>query len=166
MVASGMEGTSRQLALLQAAIKILGVAILLPFFIAERAFDFPFLFHAVLAATSSPTTQVALVYLACQIAAVVAHVLFDKLLQPLLERLAPPSPDETASKPRYLYDQALSEPETALALVDREQARVFSFLPLHLGRERSLGKWRNSTAKWRRARGRDGLGRCHRPFSE
>lgn len=133
MVATGMGGTSRQLAILQALVKILGIAALLPLFVVERTFDVPLLIHGVRAVSESPTTQVALVYLACQIAAVVAQAIFDKPLLPLLERLAPPSADEAASKPRYLYDQALSEPETALALVDREQMRVFGFLPLHLG---------------------------------
>lgn len=133
IVASGMTGTSRQLALLQVIVKILGIAALLPLFVAERAFGVPLLAHAIRFVTDDPSKQVALVYLTCQIAAVAAEAVFNKPLQPMLERLAPPSPEEAVSKPRYLYDQALSEPETALALVDREQARVFGFLLLHLG---------------------------------
>jgi phosphate:Na+ symporter len=133
MVTSGMTGTSRQLAILQASVKILGIAVLLALFVVERVFGVPLLAHTIRFVTGDPSKQVALVYLACQIAAVVAQVVFDRPLQPLIERLAPPSPEEAVSKPRYLYDQALSEPETALALVDREQARVFGFLSLHLG---------------------------------
>jgi len=38
--------------------------------------------------------------------------------QPLLARLAPPSAAEGLSRPRYLYEQALAEPSTALTLVD------------------------------------------------
>ncbi len=133
LVAWGVSGTSRQFPILQALVKILGIAVLLPFFVAERVFDVPLLAHAIRAVTSDPSKQVAFVYLACQIAAVVAQILFDKPLQLLLQRLAPASLEEAVSKPRYLYHQALDEPETALALVDREQARVFGFLPLHLG---------------------------------
>ncbi len=133
IIISGVTGTSRQLPILQALVKILGVAALLPFFIAERLFDVPLLAHAIRFVTHDPSKQVALVYLACQIAAVGVQAVFDKPLQPLLRRLAPPSVEEAVSKPRYLYHQALGEPETALALVDREQARVFSFLPLYLG---------------------------------
>jgi phosphate:Na+ symporter len=133
MVASGMEGSSRQLAILQALVKILGVAALLPLVVIERTLHVPLLVHLFRAITGDLAKQVALVYLACQIAAVAVQALFDRALQPLLSRLAPPSVEETASKPRYIYEQALADPETALALVDREQARIFGFLPLHLG---------------------------------
>ncbi len=133
IVATGMTGASRQLAILQAAVKILGVLALLPLFAVERTFDVPLLAHAIRFVSGDPSKQVALVYLACQIATVAAAALFDRPLQPLLRRLAPPSLEEAVSKPRYLYEQALSEPETALALVDLEQARVFGLLPLHLG---------------------------------
>ncbi len=133
LVSAGMEGSSRQLAILQAAVKILGVVALLPLVVAERAFHVPLLTALIHLITSDLAKQVALVYLACQIAAVAVQAVFDRALQPLLTRMAPPSVEEAASKPRYLYDQALEEPETALALVDREQARVFGFLPLYLG---------------------------------
>ena len=128
-----MEGSSRQLAILQAAVKILGVGVLLPLVIVERAFHVPLLEALIRLITSDIGKQVALVYLACQIAAVAVQAVFDRALNPLLAYMAPPSLEETASKPRYLYDQALAEPETALVLVDREQARVLSFLPLYLG---------------------------------
>jgi phosphate:Na+ symporter len=132
-VASGVSGTPRQLPLMQALIKVLGVALLLPFFILEDVFHVPLLAHLIRSVTSDPSRQVALVYLACQVAAVIAQTLFEQMLIPLLERLAPASVEEAVSKPRFLYHQALGEPETALTLVDREQSRVFSFLPLHLG---------------------------------
>ena len=133
IVSAGMEGSSRQLAILQAAVKILGVGVLLPLVIVERAFHVPLLEALIRLITSDIGKQVALVYLACQIAAVAVQAVFDRALNPLLAYMAPPSLEETASKPRYLYDQALAEPETALVLVDREQARVLSFLPLYLG---------------------------------
>ncbi len=69
MVASGMEGSSRQLAILQALVKILGVAALLPFVVVERAFHVPLLMALIRLITSDLAKQVALVYLACQIAA-------------------------------------------------------------------------------------------------
>jgi phosphate:Na+ symporter len=133
LVASGVSGTSRQLPLLQASVKILGIALLLPIFFVERALHVPLLASAIRSVSSDPGRQVAFVYLACQIAAVVAQLVFDKMITPLIEKLAPPSLEEAVSKPRYIYHQALSEPETALTLVDREQARVFGFLPLYLG---------------------------------
>lgn len=133
MVASGVGGTSRQLPILQAGVKILGIGVLLPFFAIERVFHVPLLGHAIRFLSHDPSRQVALTYLACQLAAVAAQAPFDRPLRLLAARMAPASHEEAASTPRYLYPEALSDPDTALALVDREQARVFSFLPLHLG---------------------------------
>jgi len=133
IVASGVSGTPRQLPILQALVKVLGIVLLLPAFAIERIFHIHLLEHTVQLLTGDRSRQVAYVYLACQISAVIAQLLFSKLIPPLLQRLAPPSHEEAVSKPRYLYAQALSEPESALALVDREQARVFNFLPLYLG---------------------------------
>ena len=61
-------------------------------------------------------------------------------VQPWLERLSPPQPQESFAKPRYLYDQAVDDPETALTLVDREQMRVFALLPLYFGLDEHLGE--------------------------
>ncbi len=133
LIASGVGGTSRQLPILQAIVKMLGIVVLLPFFIVEHTVHVPLINHAIHALTNNPSRQVAYVYVTCQIAAVIAQLVFSKLIPPLLQRLAPPSQEEAVSKPRYLYHQALSEPESALPLVDREQARVFNFLPLYLG---------------------------------
>jgi phosphate:Na+ symporter len=109
------------------------VAVLLPLFLGERAFGVPLLAHGIRFLVHDAAKQVALVYVICQIAAVGAQVLFNRPLQLLAQRWAPASLEEAISRPRYIYDQALSEPETALALVDREQARVFSLLLVHLG---------------------------------
>jgi phosphate:Na+ symporter len=133
VVASSVTGTARQIPMYQAAVKILGIAILLPIFIAERTFGVPLLATGIRFFTHDAGKQVAIVYLICQIAAVIAQGLFNKPLQLLVRRLSPASLEESVSKPRYLYHQALSEPETALALVDREQRRVFSYLPVYLG---------------------------------
>ncbi|MGO9134938.1 MAG: Na/Pi cotransporter family protein [Methylovirgula sp.] len=133
MIARGALGTSRQLPILQAFVKILGIAVLLPLFGIEQIFHVPLLMHAIRASTDDPGRMVAYIYLACQLAAVMAEIIFSPLLDRLLLRVAPPSHEETASKPRYLYHQALNEPESALALVDREQDRVFDYLALHFG---------------------------------
>jgi len=142
-----ISGKPRQLALLQALFKILGVALLLPLFFIEDAFGTKLLMNAARDLAASPAHQVALIYLECQIAAVAAQILFTRPLLPVLERISPPSAEENLSTPRFLYADALSEPESALALVDREQSRLASLMPLHLGiddhmeeAERRLGR--------------------------
>lgn len=133
IMGASVSGTPRQFPIFQAAVKILGIALLLPFFCVERIFGIPLFAHAILFVAHEPSRQVALAYVICQLAAVAAQVAFKKPLELLAQRLAPISHDESVSKPRYLYDQALGEPETALALVDREQARLFGYLPVYVG---------------------------------
>jgi phosphate:Na+ symporter len=139
MVAAKIRGASRQLALFQAIVKLVGVAILLPVYLIEHYTRVPLLSAGIQALTADPGHQVALVYLACQLAAVATQLLFGEAMQPLLERWSPPQPQESFAKPRYLYDQAVDDPETALTLVDREQARIFALLPLYVGLDDHLG---------------------------
>jgi phosphate:Na+ symporter len=133
LVAAQTAGTPRQLAIYQTLLKSAGIALLLPALIVEQAGHVPLLAAWVRAATDSPGLRIGLVYLACQVAAVAAAALLARVIQPVLERLAPPSAAESLSRPRYLYEQALAEPATALSLVEREQSRIFALLPLHLG---------------------------------
>ena len=139
MVAAKIRGASRQLALFQAIVKLGGVAMLLPIYLIEHYTGEPLLAAGIQALTSDTGHQVALVYLACQLGAVAMQLLFGDALQPLLERWSPTQPQESFAKPRYLYDQAVDDPETAITLVDREQARVFALLPLYFGLDEHLG---------------------------
>jgi phosphate:Na+ symporter len=139
LVAAQTSGTPRQLAIYQALIKSAGVMLLLPLLIVERTLQLPLVAAGVRWLATEPGLQIGLVYLACQTTSVAVAAAFEPVMQPMLERLAPPSPVESLSRPRYLYDQALKEPETALMLVDREQTRIFALLPLHLGIVDALG---------------------------
>lgn len=128
-----ISGKPRQLAILQALFKVLGVVLLLPLFFVEQAFGVPLILGATHQFAATPPHQVALIYLACQLAAVAVQILFARAMTPLLAMLSPPSTEENLSSPRYLYADALSEPASALDLVDREQARVGALMPLYLG---------------------------------
>ena len=128
-----ISGKPRQLAVLQALFKVLGVVLLLPLFFAERAFGVPLILGAARALAGAVSHQVALIYLVCQLAAVTVQILFGRALTPLLAMLSPPSTEESLSAPRYLYADALSEPASALELVDREQGRVGALMPVYLG---------------------------------
>ncbi len=139
LVAAKTTGTPRQLAIYQTLIKSAGVVLLLPLFVIEQAFGVPLVAAAIRAISAAPGFQIGLVYLACQLTAVAVAGALEGVIQPMLERLAPPSAAESLSRPRYLYDQALAEPDTAVTLVEREQTRIFALLPLHLGIADPLG---------------------------
>ena len=102
--------------------------------------DHPLLGAAIRVLTDDPGRQIAYIYLACQFAAVASQLALGDVVQPWLERWSPPQPQESFAKPRYLYDQAVDDPETALTLVDREQARIVALLPLYFGLDEHLGE--------------------------
>lgn len=134
LIATSMKGKVRQLAILQVLVKALGVAVLLPLFVIEDYFGQPLLAHAIKAITPDPSLQIAIVYAVIQFVSVLAQEVLNKPLWPLIVLLSPPSAEDALSTPKYLYAQALDDPETALTLIDREQARVFSLLPLYIGK--------------------------------
>jgi len=72
---------------------------------------------------------VALVYLLLQIVSAVLTTAFRDRIMAAIMRLSPPTVEEALSKPRYIYAEALDEPRAALDLVEREQVRLFEFLP-------------------------------------
>jgi phosphate:Na+ symporter len=132
LIATSMKGKVRQLAILQVVVKALGVAVLLPLFMIEHYFEVPLLAYAVRATTADPSLQIAIVYAVIQFVSVLALEVLNRPLWPLIVLLSPPSAEDALSTPKYLYVQALDDPETAVTLIDREQARVFSLLPLYI----------------------------------
>jgi phosphate:Na+ symporter len=123
-MASNLRGVARQPALFQTLFKSIGTVVLVSLFWAERATDAPLV--AAWAGRWSADTgqQIAAVYLLFQLlTAVVVSVLLGPANR-LISRASPSTPEEELARPRYLYEQALEEPETAIALVEREQLRL------------------------------------------
>jgi phosphate:Na+ symporter len=134
-----IRGVARQIALFEVIIKLLSISALLPLYLIERYAGVPLLGAAIQQMTPDVGQQVALVYIACQVATVAAQILIGDAIQPLLDRFAPPQQQESLMRPLYLYDLAVEDPETAVTLVDREQARIFALLPLYFGLDDHLG---------------------------
>ena len=129
LLASGLEGHARQLSLCQAGLRALTALILLPLFFVERDGGIPLVLALLRAAADSPTTQCALAYLLCQLVLVLASQISARWLLRQARTMAPPSLQESLMKPHYLFDEATSDPATALSLVDLERRRLVSFLP-------------------------------------
>ncbi len=130
IVGCRMQGTGRQLLLFQAFGKALGVAVLLLLAAAERALGLPSAMHVlVLTLASGPGAQTGIAFTVVQLTAAVLATLLRHPLARLCARLSPTDPGESLSRPRFLYDEALDEPTTALDLATREQARLAALLP-------------------------------------
>lgn len=66
------------------------------------------------------------VYLASMIAALLSGIALLPVAVRLLKWLSPPTIEQDLSHPMYLHDEALSVPDTALDLAEKEQLRLFS----------------------------------------
>ncbi|GHD39778.1 hypothetical protein GCM10017083_02150 [Thalassobaculum fulvum] len=132
LLSANLTGSGRQIALVQVMAKIAGVGLLLPLYLADLVFAIPGGDAVRAAATAAPDRAVALLYLALQLVAALAMLPLARPALALAARAAPESEEERLSRPRYLYDQAVEDPESAIELVRREQARIFARLPLLL----------------------------------
>ena len=136
-MASNLRGTARQLAIFQGFFKALGALILVPLFYVEIAGGIPLARALILKMSDGFGHQMALVYLLFQVAAATLISFLHAPAQRLLDRISPPTAEETLSRPQFIYDQALEEPETALELVAREQLRLARHLPQYLDAARA-----------------------------
>ena len=132
LLSSNLDGTARQLGLFQSCLKLLAAALFVPLHLVEQAWGVPLVQAGATALSTSPATRIALIYLLFQIGAAVLGWLFRRPLASMLAALSPPTDEETLMRPRYLFDEAIADPDTALALVEREQARLMTALPDYL----------------------------------
>lgn len=132
LLSANLTGSGRQIALVQVMAKVAGVGLLLPLYLADLVFAIPGGDAVRAAATAAPDRAVALLYLALQLVAALAMLPLARPALALAALAAPESEEERLSRPRYLYDQAVEDPESAIDLVRREQARIFARLPLLL----------------------------------
>jgi len=139
LMAGGTAGSARQLILYQLVLKAAGVLAVLTLLLGERYAGLPLLHAAFTMAGLAAASELAVLYLLLQLAAEASLRPWRAAVERLLERRAPPSEEEVLGKPRYLQDDALVEPETALLLVDREQLRLLAALPDYLDELRSEG---------------------------
>ena len=129
LLSGNLTGAGRQLAFIQLAVKALGVLILLPLLLLAQAADARGSASVIARLGGSAAEQVAVAFLILQVVSAVSAGVFSRVLLTMAGRLFPPSLRDVLSKPHFIYEQALDEPETALDLVEQEQARVLVLLP-------------------------------------
>lgn len=127
-LASNLAGRQRQIANLQFACKAIGSLILIPLIEIELDLGPPMVLALVRSLSADPAAQAAYVYLILQVVSALVVTVVQTPLMAVLERASPPTQEEELSRPRFIYEQALDEPETALELAEREQVRLARFL--------------------------------------
>jgi len=129
LLASGLDGASRQLALAQGMLRTLSVILLLPLYFVEHYAAVPLLLVPVRMLASEPILQTGLLFLVAQVASVVVMMFFGRFLVQFTQWLSPLDLGTALDRPRYLFDEAVNDPATALKLAQLEHAAVISVLP-------------------------------------
>lgn len=132
ILSSGLKGSSRQIGRFQDLFKITGSTLFVILFYIEHYTGLPLVEGLAEALSSHVETQMALVNLFYNLT---MAILMCSLLGPierLLDRFWPASDTEDFAKVQYLHPQALTDPETALDLVEKEQMRLVTRLPSYL----------------------------------
>jgi phosphate:Na+ symporter len=132
ILASGLKGSSRQIGRFLDLFKIAGTALFVLLFYVEWLTDVPLVKALVESFGVRVETQMALVNLLYNLTMAVVLCCLLGPVQRLLERFWPASDVEDFAKVQYLHPQALSDAETALDLVEKEQMRLVNRLPLYL----------------------------------
>ncbi len=129
MLSAGLRGRQRQVAMYQVAFNFVAAAVMVPLFVIEVFGGVPLLIALTQELTAVPSLQLAYVHVIFNVAGGLALLPFVGLASRILTARYPPPPEEDDARPRFLYDQAVQEPETALDLVALEQQRLASYLP-------------------------------------
>ena len=126
LMAAKLSGTGRQLAYFQFIFKIIGSLLLIMLFYLENSYHWPLLKAGLNEIDTKLGAQIAFVYFAMQLAGVIGVLPFGPIIAKLCHRFSPPTKHEELSSPQFLYDQALEDPQTAIALAECEAKEIVS----------------------------------------
>jgi phosphate:Na+ symporter len=129
LLAQGLEGALRQLALCQAGLRGLAAAVMLPLLLIEQSTGLPLVLAAARSLAEGVAMQCGLIYLAFQLAVYGVTVIGGRWLATTVATLSPEQTHVSQARPAYLFDEAVNDPETALSLATLEYHRLVSVLP-------------------------------------
>ena len=119
-----VKGTPRQLTLCLDLFKISGVALFVILLYIESIGHVPLVYALAQQVFVRIDRQMAFIFLLMNLTMAVVFTAALPMVVRFLEWATPADTAEDPSKPRYLYDEALDEPATALDLIDKEQLRL------------------------------------------
>jgi len=128
LLASGITGVVRRVPIYQIWFNLVGVPVFGILFLIEVEWHKPLLLAFLRTLPIGGGPQIALLGIIYNVVVVGILLLTMKPASRLLEYLIPETPSDTLSRPRYLQDQALSEPHLAIVLIGREHIRLLEAL--------------------------------------
>lgn len=129
LLASGMDGPARQLALCQGLLRAATTLALLGLLALEVLADVPLMLALSGWIAQDLAHQASLIYLFYQCALVLISIVGGRWLAALARRWSPAVEAMSHLQPEYLFDEGVDDPETALSLADLEYRRLVRHLP-------------------------------------
>ncbi len=121
-----LSGPPRQTILFQGIINLLSGCVVGSLFLLGETFDHKFLSHLLNFAALDASGGIAWAFFLNMSGCLLVGLGLAPFIEPLLQKLAPPSLAQDLSRPAFLHDGALDVPATALELVDKEQFRLYA----------------------------------------
>lgn len=131
-LATWVKGSSRQIGRFQDLLKLGGCVVFAALFYLETYCAVPLVKALVERMTEQVATQMALVNLLFNLGMAGLLVLLMPSVHWFLDRYWPPLSTEELATAEHLHPQSLADPETALDLAEKEQARLIGRLPTYL----------------------------------
>jgi phosphate:Na+ symporter len=133
LITSHLNGVQKQISVYQFLTKLCGVLFLMPIFmVAPGLFEPNILNAASLTNKSTIAFQVSIIYLLLQIAGAIMVSIFQSKITTLLVEFFPESEQDSLSKPKFIYPEAIEDPDIAITLIKKEQDRLISTLSYYL----------------------------------
>ena len=132
-ITSHLTGIQKQLSFYQFLTKLSGVLLIMPIFILlPSLFSISGYDASQLNEQSRIAFQISVIYLVLQISGALVVGLFQKKIISLLSKLFPEKEEDSLAKPKYIYPEAIDDPDIAISLIKKEQDRLVSSLSLYL----------------------------------
>lgn len=137
LLSSNLRGIPRQLALYQALINSCAGVTLGALYYVEKLTGFPLALGLAERLAADGATQLAFAFLFLQSTSVGAALMCSRSAVGWLEKASPPTDEQDLSRPRYLSESALDDPESALDLVEKEQLHLLGYAVAQLATVRA-----------------------------
>ncbi len=137
LLSANLRGIARQLALFQALVNAFAGLTLCALYYVETATGWPLALHLARTFATGESLQLACAFLFLQSTVVVAALAASHPAARWLPKLSPPTDEQDLSRPRYLTEHALADPDSALDLAEKEQLHLLAHLPAQLDTVRS-----------------------------
>jgi phosphate:Na+ symporter len=127
-----LKGVARQIVVAQALYSLIGAALFVGLFYAEGLTGIPLVQAAAARVSPHISVQTAFVAILFSVVTSVLLTLVMKPYQAFIARVWPSTEEDMLSHTRYVNEDALKQPETAILLGEKEHLRLAKRFPLYL----------------------------------